>query len=145
MTVTHVERLEEHEEAVEIPIESEECVFRIEDDDRNQETPNEDVGFDKFDLGKEDILKPSIEDPSDLELKEVLQHLEYTFLGKDSKLPVIIASNLSKMQKEKLLNVLKKHKRAIAWKFSAIKGINLSFCTYKILMEDNHKPSALPQ
>ncbi|GKA10818.1 hypothetical protein Tco_0690251 [Tanacetum coccineum] len=41
---------------------------------------------------------------------------------------------------EKLLGVLKEHKRAIAWKISNIKGINLSYCTYKILMEEDYKP-----
>lgn len=38
-----------------------------------------------------------------------------------------------------------KHKRVIARKISNIRGINLLFCIYKILMENDHKPSALPQ
>ncbi|GJY80352.1 DNA-directed DNA polymerase [Tanacetum coccineum] len=36
--------------------------------------------------------------------------------------------------------VLEKRKGAIAWKMSDIKGISPSFCTYKILMEDDFKP-----
>nr|GEW38004.1 putative reverse transcriptase domain-containing protein [Tanacetum cinerariifolium] len=41
--------------------------------------------------------------------------------------------------------VLDKHKGAIAWKMSYIKGISLSFCTHKILMEDDFKPVIQPQ
>ena len=76
-------------------------------------------------------MKPSIEDPLDLELKKFPKHFEYAFLGEDSKLLVIIASNLSNEPKEKLLDVLKKHKWAITWKFSNNKEINPSFCTHK--------------
>nr|GEZ58547.1 reverse transcriptase domain-containing protein [Tanacetum cinerariifolium] len=36
--------------------------------------------------------------------------------------------------------VLKSHKRAIAWKLSDIQGINLEFYTHKILMEEDYKP-----
>ncbi|GKB20001.1 DNA-directed DNA polymerase [Tanacetum coccineum] len=41
--------------------------------------------------------------------------------------------------------VLEKHKRAIAWKMSDIKGISPSFCTHKILMVDDFKPVIQPQ
>ena len=34
---------------------------------------------------------------------------------------------------------------AIAWKLVGIKGINPSFCTHKILMEDEFKPVVQPQ
>ncbi|GKF87118.1 reverse transcriptase domain-containing protein, partial [Tanacetum coccineum] len=39
-----------------------------------------------------------------------------------------------------LLQALEKHKGAIAWKMSDIKGISPSFCTHKILIEDDFKP-----
>ncbi|GJS93613.1 reverse transcriptase domain-containing protein [Tanacetum coccineum] len=68
-------------------------------------------------------------------------HLEYAFLEGTSKLPVIIAKDLKKEEKEQLLKVLKSHKRAIAWKISDIRGINPNFCTHKILMEDDFKPA----
>ncbi|GKB13853.1 hypothetical protein Tco_0847776, partial [Tanacetum coccineum] len=57
-----------------------------------------------------------------------------------SKLPVIIAKDLSLIEKEKKLGVLKEHKRAIAWKISDIKGNHPSYCTHKILMEEDYKP-----
>ncbi|GJW93235.1 reverse transcriptase domain-containing protein [Tanacetum coccineum] len=40
-----------------------------------------------------------------------------------------------------VLKVLKSHKRAIAWKITDIKGIDPHFCTHKILMEDDYKPT----
>ncbi|GJZ08116.1 reverse transcriptase domain-containing protein [Tanacetum coccineum] len=57
------------------------------------------------------------------------------------KLPVIISKELKDEEKAALLKVLKSHKRAIAWKISDIKGIDPSFCTHKILMEDDFKPA----
>ncbi|GJR09878.1 reverse transcriptase domain-containing protein [Tanacetum coccineum] len=89
--------------------------------------------------------KSSIEEPPDLELKDLPPHLEYAFLEGTSKLPVIIAKDLKKEEKDQLIKVLKSHKRAIAWKISDIKGIDPNFCTYKILMEDDFKPAVQHQ
>ncbi|GJS88426.1 reverse transcriptase domain-containing protein [Tanacetum coccineum] len=49
------------------------------------------------------------------------------------------------MKKITLLKVLKSHKRAIAWKITDIKGIDPRFCTHKILMEDDDKPTVQSQ
>ncbi|GKA72253.1 hypothetical protein Tco_0778469 [Tanacetum coccineum] len=87
-------------------------------------------------------IKSSCEDPPDLELKDLPSHLEYAFLEGDDKLPVIIAKNLKDEDKTALIKVLKSHKHAIAWKISDIKGIDLQFCTHKILMEENAKRSS---
>ncbi|KAA3456838.1 Transposon Ty3-I Gag-Pol polyprotein [Gossypium australe] len=73
------------------------------------------------------------------------KHLEYAFLGEDSVLPVIISLELKPKEKEELIQVLRKRKRAIAWKISDIKGISPSFCTHKILMEEEYKPCVQPQ
>ncbi|GKD40577.1 reverse transcriptase domain-containing protein [Tanacetum coccineum] len=86
------------------------------------------------------IVKSSIDDPPELELKDLPSHLEYAFLEGTDKLPVIIAKDLKEDEKVRLLKVLKSHKRAIAWKISDIKGIDPQFCTHKILMEDDSKP-----
>ena len=101
--------------------------------------------FEKIEPRREARLKPSIEEPPVLELKQLPEYLEYAFLEEDSKLPVIIASGLSTAQKDKLLKVLKEHKRAIAWKISDIQGISPSFCTHKILLEEDFKPVVQPQ
>nr|GEY03440.1 reverse transcriptase domain-containing protein [Tanacetum cinerariifolium] len=54
--------------------------------------------------------KSSIEDPPELELKELPSHLEYVFLEETNKLPVIISKDLKDFEKEALLKVLKSHK-----------------------------------
>nr|GEW05696.1 reverse transcriptase domain-containing protein [Tanacetum cinerariifolium] len=61
-------------------------------------------------------VKSSIEEPSELELKDLPSHLEYAYLEGVDKLPVIIAKDLKVDEKEALLKVVKYHKRAIAWK-----------------------------
>nr|GFB94075.1 reverse transcriptase domain-containing protein [Tanacetum cinerariifolium] len=81
--------------------------------------------------------KSSIEEPLEVELKYLTPHLEYAFLEGNEKLQVIIAKDLSVEEKTALITVLKLHKRAIAWKLSDIKGINLEFCTHKILREED--------
>ncbi|GKD89458.1 reverse transcriptase domain-containing protein [Tanacetum coccineum] len=83
--------------------------------------------------------KSSIEEPPELKLKDLPSHLEYAFLDGTNKLPVIIAKNLKDKEKEHLIKVLNSHKQAITWKLSDIKGIDLQFCTHKILMEDDFK------
>nr|GFA00247.1 reverse transcriptase domain-containing protein [Tanacetum cinerariifolium] len=83
----------------------------------------------------------SIDEPSEVELKDLPPHLEYAFLEGDDKLPVIIAKDLSAEEKTAVITVLKSHKRAIAWKLSNIKGIDPEFCTHKILMKDDFEPA----
>ncbi|GJT93243.1 reverse transcriptase domain-containing protein [Tanacetum coccineum] len=78
-------------------------------------------------------------------LPEIRKELKYAFLEGDNKLPVIIAKDFSVEEKAALIKVLKSHKRAIAWKLSDIKGINLEFYTHKILMEEDYKPAVQHQ
>nr|GEY24940.1 reverse transcriptase domain-containing protein [Tanacetum cinerariifolium] len=85
-------------------------------------------------------IKSSVDKPPEVELKDLPPHLKYAFLEGKNKLPVIIAKELGDEEKAALIKVLKSHKRAIAWKLSDIQGINLEFCTYKILMEEDYKP-----
>nr|GEW18401.1 hypothetical protein [Tanacetum cinerariifolium] len=59
----------------------------------------------------------------------------------DNKLQVFIAKDLSVEEKISLITVLKSHKRSVAWKLSDIKGIDPEFCTHKILMEEDFKPT----
>ncbi|GKE93050.1 hypothetical protein Tco_1574145, partial [Tanacetum coccineum] len=84
--------------------------------------------------------KSSVNEPPELELKDLPPHLEYAFLEGDDKLPIIIAKDLKDEEKAALIEVLKSHKRAIAWKLSNIKGINPEFCTHKILIEEDYEP-----
>ncbi|GJY17070.1 reverse transcriptase domain-containing protein [Tanacetum coccineum] len=57
--------------------------------------------------------KSSIDEPLEVELKDLPPHLEYAFLEGDNKFPVIIAKDLSVEEKVALIKVLKSHKRAI--------------------------------
>ncbi|GKC62644.1 reverse transcriptase domain-containing protein, partial [Tanacetum coccineum] len=68
-------------------------------------------------------VKYLVDEPPELELKDLPSHLEYAFLEGTNKLPVIIANNLKDEDKERLIKVLKSHKQAIAWKLSDIKVI----------------------
>ncbi|GKA61835.1 reverse transcriptase domain-containing protein [Tanacetum coccineum] len=65
--------------------------------------------------------KSSVNEPPEVELKDLPPHLEYAFLEGNDKLPVIIAKDLKNEEKAALIEVLKSHKRAIAWKLSDIK------------------------
>nr|GEY17171.1 reverse transcriptase domain-containing protein [Tanacetum cinerariifolium] len=64
-------------------------------------------------VAEESKEKSSVEEPPELELKELPSHFEYAFLEDSNKLP----------------------------KISDIKGIDPRFCTHKILMEDDYKPA----
>nr|GFA41768.1 reverse transcriptase domain-containing protein [Tanacetum cinerariifolium] len=85
-------------------------------------------------------VKSFVDEPPEVELKDLPPHLEYAFLEGDNKLSVIIAKELGDEEKSALIKVLKSHKRAIAWKLSDIQGINPEFCIHKILMEEDYKP-----
>nr|GEV49047.1 hypothetical protein [Tanacetum cinerariifolium] len=98
-----------------------------------------------FEINETEMIITSINDPPDLELKDLPPHLEYECLEGTSKLPIIITKDLKREEKEQLLKVLKSHKRAIAWKISHIRGIDPNICTRKILMEDDFKPSVQHQ
>nr|GFB78802.1 reverse transcriptase domain-containing protein [Tanacetum cinerariifolium] len=90
-------------------------------------------------------VRYSVDEPPEVELKELPLHLEYTFLKGHNKFPVIIAKELGDEEKSALIKVLESHKRAIAWKLSDIQGINREFCTHKIIMEEDYKPAVQHQ
>jgi len=58
---------------------------------------------------------------------------------------VIISTSLAAEQEEKLLLVLKKHKKVIGWTLADIPGISPSTCMHRILLEDGAKPVRQPQ
>ncbi|GJZ55090.1 reverse transcriptase domain-containing protein [Tanacetum coccineum] len=65
--------------------------------------------------------KSSIDEPPEVELKDLPPHLEYAFLEDNNKLPVIIAKDLSVDEKTALIKVLKSRKRVICLETSDIK------------------------
>nr|GFD17147.1 reverse transcriptase domain-containing protein [Tanacetum cinerariifolium] len=58
--------------------------------------------------------KSSIDEPPEVELKDLPPHLKYAFFEGDDKFPIIIAKDLSDEEKTTLIKALKSHKRAIA-------------------------------
>nr|GEX27788.1 hypothetical protein [Tanacetum cinerariifolium] len=89
--------------------------------------------------------KSLIDEPLEVELKDLPPHLEYAFLEGGDKLPFSIAKDLSMEENTALITVLKSHKRAIAWKLSDIKVIDPEFCTHKILKKEDFEPAVQHQ
>ncbi|XP_038889329.1 uncharacterized protein LOC120079239 [Benincasa hispida] len=89
--------------------------------------------------------RPSLEEPLELELKSLPNHLKYAFLGLNNTLPIIILANLSEPNEYSLLQILQKHMRAIGWTLADIRGISPSYCMYKIRLEEGKTGSIKPQ
>nr|GEV05041.1 reverse transcriptase domain-containing protein [Tanacetum cinerariifolium] len=87
----------------------------------------------------------SVDEPPEVELKELPPHPEYAFLGDNKKWPVIISKDLSVNEKTALINVLKSQKKAIAWKLTDIRGIDPEFYSHKILIEEDFSPKVQSQ
>ncbi|RDX62844.1 hypothetical protein CR513_58783, partial [Mucuna pruriens] len=69
----------------------------------------------KFDFGHPSLLSNKVDQltPSTQEKYLLPKHLKYAYLGDNQQFLVIIANNLSGEQEEKLLEVLRRHKKAI--------------------------------
>ena len=74
-------------------------------------------------------------------LKELPEQLKYAFLEAQKSKLVIISAALTEFEEQKLLEILRKYKEAIAWSIEDLKGISPSICMHKILLEDNVKTS----
>ena len=74
-------------------------------------------------------------------LKEFPEHLKYAFLQLEKGKQVIISAGLTRLEKQKLLETLRKYKEAIAWSIKDLKGIIPSICMHKILLEKNARTS----
>ncbi|GJW18734.1 reverse transcriptase domain-containing protein [Tanacetum coccineum] len=121
--------------------EFDEFIAMIADENSESESNIEEPPFEKITFNTDYKIKISLEEPPmDLELKPPPDNLEYVFLEEPYFLPIIISSQLSEKDKNKLVSVLKKHKQAFAWKTTDIPGICPSFCKHKIqLLEDKKR------
>ena len=68
-------------------------------------------------------------------------HLKYAFLEPEKGKPIIISAELTENEEQRLLQILRKYKEAIAWTIEDLKGINPSICMHKILLNDDAKAS----
>jgi len=69
-------------------------------------------------------------------LKPLPATLKYAYLEYKENFPVIISASLAAEQEEKLLLVLKKHKKAIGWTLADFPDISPSTYMHRILLED---------
>jgi hypothetical protein len=90
----------------------------------------------------EDIgeIKPEEPQVPEVDLKPLNKGLKYEFLGPDKTYPVIVSDELSPEENEKLLILLKKHRKVIGYSINDLKGISPAFCTHRIQMENQCKP-----
>ena len=65
--------------------------------------------------------------------------MKYSFLELEKGKPVIISSALTEIEEQKLLQILRKNKEAIAWSIEDLKGISPFICMHKILLNDDAK------
>nr|GEV43215.1 reverse transcriptase domain-containing protein [Tanacetum cinerariifolium] len=87
----------------------------------NPESESKEITFEKITFDTDYKVKKSLDKPpTDLELKPLPDHLEYAFLEEPSFLPMIISSQFSEQNKNKLVSVLKRHKKSFAWKTTYI-------------------------
>ena len=61
-----------------------------------------------------------------LTLKDLSKQLKYAFLEPEKEKPIIISSALTELEKQQLLEILRKYKEAIAWSIEDLKGISPS-------------------
>ena len=92
----------------------------------------------------EELKKGSSIEKAKVELKTLPEHLKYVFLGENETNPVIINNSLRIEEESHLVKVLKKHKAAIGWHISDLKGFNPSYCMHKINMEADYKSVRQP-
>ncbi|XP_057755951.1 uncharacterized protein LOC130975139 [Arachis stenosperma] len=141
------------EEAMKHPLEEhsvlrcdviDEVVAEVREEDHNklcyhivEETDDQEGEHEKFvenELHELDEKEPQLEAKS--ELKPLPSHLKYAFLEDNQKFLVIIASELSSEEEEKLLDVLRKYKKAIGWSLADIVGIDPRKCMHRIFLQE---------
>src|SRR4051812_41129057 len=79
------------------------------------------------------ILSKPKEDPV-FDLKPLPDTLKYAYLDEKKVYLVIINSNLSGYEEERLLEVLRKHRDAIGYTLDDLKGISPSICQHTITL-----------
>nr|GEW12760.1 reverse transcriptase domain-containing protein [Tanacetum cinerariifolium] len=125
----------------EIFAEFDEFIAMITDETSESESNTEEPPFKKITINANYKIKTSLKEPlMYLELKPLLDNLEYVFLEEPSFLLVIISFKLSTQNKSKGISVLKKHKEAFAWKTTNMPGICSSNYKHMIQLLDDKKP-----
>ena len=125
---------------VDCPTSKEEKDLRacLEDLDREEDIPAWGTSFEELKIGS-----PSKK--TKVELKILPNHLKYVFLEENVTKPVVINSELIAEEENRLVEVLKRHREAIGWHISDLKGISSAYCMHKIMMEEDYRLVRQPQ
>jgi hypothetical protein len=111
---------------------------KLEEATKGLEPQDGSVEEEKFeDIGE---IKPEEPQVPEVDLKPLPKGLKYEFLGPDKTYLVIVSDELSPEENEKLLILLKKHRKVIGYSINDLKGISPAFCTHRIPMEDQCMP-----
>ncbi|KAI3730046.1 hypothetical protein L6452_18722 [Arctium lappa] len=92
-----------------------------------------------------DVMEATATEGADVTPKKVdltlPSSLTYAFLGNNSSYPVIVNASLSHIELDKLLHVLKKFKSVLGYSIDDLRGISPSFCTHRILLDNENATS----
>ena len=86
------------------------------------------------------LTPPSSEPSPSLELKALPAHLKYVYLGEQETFPVIIVSYLSERKEEDLKLILRKHRKAIGWIMTDIKGLSPTIIQHCVHLNEDAAP-----
>jgi hypothetical protein len=93
------------------------------------------VEEEKFeDIGE---IKPEEPQVPDVDLKHLPKGLKYEFLGPDKTYLVIVSDELSPEENEKLLNLLKRHRKVTEYSINDLKGLSPAFALIVYLWKTN--------
>ena len=93
----------------------------------------------------EDLKKDNPPEKPKLEQKTLPTHLKYAFLEENEVKLIVISSDLSSEEEARLMEVLRKPKKAIGWHISDLKGISPAYCMHRIMMKEEYRPMRQPQ
>ena len=74
------------------------------------------------------------------DLKVLPDTLKYAYLDEKKICPVIVNANLSEHEEERLLEIIRKHYKAIGYTLDDLKGISPVLCQHAINLEPDAKP-----
>ena len=86
------------------------------------------------------LASPSSEPSPFLELKALPAHLKYVYLGEQETFSIIIASHLNDGKEENLKTILRKHREAIGWNITDIKGLSPIVIQHRIHLNEETTP-----
>jgi len=80
-----------------------------------------------------------------IELKALPKLIKYVYLGEQETVLLIIASHLTIGHEESLMSIIRKHKDAIGWTITDIKGLSPAIVQHQIHLNEETTPKRDPQ